>query len=202
MINDDPYVDPNTGILKNKLGLLDTATLDRLEREFVTQRIVQGPPAGNFDLDHLKAIHRHMFQDVYAWAGEVRTVELSKGNDTFLHRGRIEVGMNDVHDRLKVQNYLRGIGRDDFAKAAGVIIGDVNYIHPFREGNGRTQLQYLKQLAERAGHAVNLAKLKGLRWIEASRAANGGDYVPMSEAIGKALDPTAAKSRLDRGLER
>ncbi len=66
MINDDPYVDPNTGILKNKLGLLDTATLDRLEREFVTQRIVQGPPAGNFDLHHLKAIHRHMFQDVYA----------------------------------------------------------------------------------------------------------------------------------------
>lgn len=76
---DDPYVYPGTTILRNKLDIRDAATLDLAERRFTTIRARQGIPQGDFDLGHLKAIHHHLFQDVYEWAGKIRTVEISKG---------------------------------------------------------------------------------------------------------------------------
>lgn len=195
MSDDDPYTDPKTGVLKNKLGLSDAAELDRHERRIVTQRIREGVPAGQFDLAHLKAIHRHMFQDVYEWAGETRTVEINKGGNQFQFRNYIETGMADVLGRLKAKNFLRDLSPAAFAKEAGAIMGDVNYVHPFREGNGRTQLQYLKQLAGHAGHALDLEKLKGPAWIEASRAANNADYGPMAKEIAGALSKSRTRER-------
>jgi cell filamentation protein len=76
-MSDDPYVYPGTTILRNKLGIRDAATLDALERRMVAQRMAEGIPTGDFDLAHLQAIHRHLFQDVYHWAGKIRTVELN-----------------------------------------------------------------------------------------------------------------------------
>lgn len=187
MNGDDPYTDPKTGVLYNKLGLRAATALDRHERRLVTERIAQGVPTGDFDLAHLKAIHRHLFQDVYAWAGDVRTVEINKGGDQFQFRNYIQTGVADVHGRLKAKSFLRGLAATDFAREAGAIMGDVNYVHPFRDGNGRTQLQYLKQLAERAGHALDLTKLNGPAWIEASRAANNADYAGMAKAIATAI---------------
>lgn len=75
----DPYLYPGAGVLRNRLGLTDPDQLDRVERRLVTQRIIEGAPTGDFDVAHLRAIHRHLFQDVYAWAGELRTVEIAKG---------------------------------------------------------------------------------------------------------------------------
>lgn len=187
MSGDDPYIDPKTGVLTNKLGLRDASVLDRHERRLVTYRIAQGVPTGQFDLAHLKAIHRHLFQDVHEWAGEIRTVEINKDGAQFQFRHYIETGMADVHRRLKAKSLLHGLSPTAFAKEAGAILGDVNYVHPFREGNGRTQLQYLKQLAAHAGHSLDLVKLKGPAWIEASRAANSADYAPMTKEIAKAL---------------
>ncbi len=187
MSGDDPYTDPKTGVLRNKLGLRDAAALAFHERELVTQRIRESVPTGQFDLVHLKAIHRHLFQDVYEWAGETRTVEINKDGAQFQFRHYIETGMADVHRRLKAKSLLRGLSPTAFAKEAGAILGDVNYVHPFREGNGRTQLHYLKQLAAHAGHALDLEKLEGPTWIEASRAANNADYAPMAKEIAKAL---------------
>lgn len=138
---------PDYIVLKNKLDLRDAAQLDYVEREFVTQRTVQGIPSGDFDLTHLRAIHRHLFQDIYDWAGDVRTVEIAKGGSQFQFRRYIATGMADVHRRLVAADYLRRLAPTDFAARAGEIIGDVNYIHPFREGNGRTQMLYLEQLA-------------------------------------------------------
>ena len=202
MKDDDPYTDPQTGVLKNKLGLRSAAALDKNERRLVTQRMREGVPTGNFDLAHLKAIHRHLFQDVYAWAGEIRTVEMNKDGSQFQFRNYIETGMADVHRRLEAKRFLRGTSPAAFAKEAGAIMGDVNYVHPFREGNGRTQLQYLKQLAERAGHSLDLEKLKGPAWIEASRAANTADYAPMAREIASALQRGRAPSRSRDDRER
>jgi cell filamentation protein len=70
-----------------------------------------------------------------------------------------------------------------------VIVGDINYIHPFREGNGRTQLQYLKQLAQGAGHGLDLGHIPAARWIEASISSHSADYGPMAAAIAAALKP-------------
>jgi cell filamentation protein len=138
--SDDPYVYPGTAVLRNKLGLKDPARLDQIERLIVTQRITEGAPRGDFDLNHLRAIHRHLFQDLYDWAGEIRTVEITKSGQLFQLRRFIEVGWADIHKRLSAADFLTHLEPTAFAAAAGKILGDINYVHPFREGNGRTQL--------------------------------------------------------------
>ncbi len=187
MSSEDPYVYPGGHVLRNRFEIKDAETLDQIERRLVTQRTVENPPAGQFDLAHLKAIHRHLFQDIYEWAGEVRTVEINKGGSQFQFRRFIETGMADVHRRLDAASYLRGLSHEDFAAQAGQIIGDVNYVHPFREGNGRTQLQYLKQLAAQAGHEIDLTRFDPALWLEASKAAHQGGYDLMAAEILKAL---------------
>lgn len=186
-MNDDPYLYPGSSVLRNKLGIDNAETLDRREREIVTQRISEGVPHGEFGLDHLQAIHKHLFQDVYDWAGELRTVEIAKGSEQFQAARFIANGMADVHKRLESSNFLRGLGRSDFANEAGRILGDVNYVHPFREGNGRTQLQYLKLLAEQAGQQIDLGRLNPDLWIDASRKAHWGDYTQMATEIRHAV---------------
>jgi len=189
-VSDDPlYCHPGTDVLRNRFGVTDAAELERLERLHTRQRLVEGTPSGDFDLAHLQAIHRHLFQDVYEWAGDIREVEISKGGSRFLPRRFIATGMADVHRRLVEHGFLRGLEADRFAAEAARIIGDVNHVHPFREGNGRTQLEYLRQLADGAGQDFSATRLDPERWMEASRKAQVGDYQPMAQAIRAALDP-------------
>lgn len=183
----DPYLYPGTRTLRNKFGLTDGARLERLERLYAADRAAEGVPRGDFDLAHLKAIHRHLFQDVYDWAGDIRTVEISKGGSQFMLRRFIESGMADVHRRIVAADYFAGLAREAFAAAAGEIMGDVNYVHPFREGNGRAQLLYLHQFCERAGHPLDLRRIDGAAWLAASIAAHRAEYGPMAEAILAAL---------------
>lgn len=195
-MSDDPDLYPGTATLKNKLGLRDAAALDRAERRLVALRIEEGKvPRGNFDLAHIQAMHRYLFQDIYAWAGDVRTVEMSKGESVFQFRAYIRTGMADVHRPLIEADFLRNLSVKEFADQAAAIIGDLNYVHPFREGNGRTQLQYLKQLAEQAGHPIDLTLLHPDRWLSASKAAFNNRYEPMARCIEVALKPRCARRR-------
>jgi cell filamentation protein len=184
---EDPYVYPGTTILRNRFGIVGHARLQIIERRLVSDRISEGVPAGRFDLLHLQAIHRHLFQDLYDWAGELRTVEINKGGHQFQFRQYIQTGMADVHRRLRASNFLKGLSAADFASRAAVIIGDVNYVHPFREGNGRTQMQYLKQLAAQAGHELDLTRIKPGAWMEAAKASFATDYAPMVSALRDAI---------------
>ena len=187
-MNDRDYCyPPDFVVLRNKLDIRDSRTLDAAERLFVAQRLLEEVPAGDFDLKHLKAIHRHLFQDVYEWAGEVRTVETSKNDSRFQPRRFIQAGMADIHRRIVAAKYFEGTGPEAFAKGAGSIMGDVNHVHPFREGNGRTQLQYLKQLAQRAGHDLDLTRLDRGAWMDASQRSNLGDHDAMKRCIRRGL---------------
>lgn len=180
---------PSFTVLKNKLNIRDASTLGEVERRFVVARMRSGIPDGDFDLAHLKVIHHHLFQDVYDFAGKLRTVEISKDGHQFQFRRFIETGMADVHRRLVARDFLRHLKVSEFARHAGEIMGDINYVHPFREGNGRTQLAYLKRLSEEAGHVMNLRKIdKGL-WLEASRQAHLGKYDQMAACIGATIAP-------------
>jgi cell filamentation protein len=179
---------PDFTVLRNKLGIRDAEQLEIFERRLAMQRIAEGAPTGDFDLKHLRAIHRHLFQDVYDWAGELRTVEIAKGGSQFQFQRFIGAGMADVHRRLIDHNFLQDLSRDDFAREAGMIIGDVNYVHPFREGNGRTQLLYLEQLAIRAGHPLSIRMIDRDQWMEASQASHGGDYAPITNCIRHAVE--------------
>jgi cell filamentation protein len=187
MSDDDPYIYPGTSVLRNKLDIRDPDTLQRQERRLVTDRIIEGAPRGDFDLVHLRAIHRHLFQDLYDWAGEIRTVEISKGGNHFQFRQYIETGMADVHRRLVAEDYFHARDAAAFAQGAAAIVGDINYAHPFRESNGRAQLQYLKLLGERAGHPIDLSRLRRDAWIDASKEAHLARYGGMEECIEDAL---------------
>jgi cell filamentation protein len=186
-VSDDPYTYAGTSVLQNKLDIRDPVKLDKAERRLALDRIAEGVPTGDFDLAHLKAIHRHLFQDIYDWAGQIRTVEIAKGGTQFMFRQYIQTGIADVQRRIVKARYYKGSAVQDFATEAGVVIGDINHVHPFREGNGRTQLQYLKQLAERAGHRLDLTRLEPGTWLAASKSANQADYAPMAAAILKTL---------------
>lgn len=178
---------PDFTVLRNLYGIRDQSELDAVERMAVAQRLRETVPAGNFDLAHLKAIHRHLFQDVYEWAGEIRTIEIAKGGSRFQFRRYIETGMADIHHRLAARGFLTGLDAETFAREAGQIMGDVNYVHPFREGNGRAQLVYLRQLAEQAGHPLDLTRLDRDEWMKASREAHLGSYEAMGRCIAVAL---------------
>ena len=178
---------PDFIVLRNRLDLRDEAELDLHERELVSFRIKQGIPSGQFDLAHLRAIHHHLFQDVYDWAGELRTVEIAKGGNQFQFRQYITTGMADVHRRIVAAKFLKGLSARAFADKAGEIIGDINYVHPFREGNGRTQALYLEALAREAGHPIDLTQIVRASWMEASKAAHAGRYTPFGDCIHAAL---------------
>jgi len=183
----DPYCYPGSTVLRNKLSLADQERLNLIERRLVTQRALEGIPAGLFDLAHLRRIHKHLFQDVYDWAGAIRTVEIAKNGHQFQFCRFIETGMADVHRRLSSAAFLKNLSAEDFAAAAGEIIGDLNYAHPFRDGNGRTQLLYLQQLAEQAGHRLEISQLDSQRWISASKAAHNADYSLMAAEIARVI---------------
>ena len=187
MSDEDPYCYPGTDVLRNKAGIRDPARLDVFERLMYAQRAREGVPRGRFDLAHLKAIHRHLFQDVYDWAGEIRTVGLSKGYSAFLPSRMIEGGMAEVSRDLVRLRYLQGLSADEFAPEAAAVIGNVNHVHPFREGNGRTQFAYLEQLALQAGHEVDLTKLNRKDWIEGSIRAQLTDFEPLGRCIRAAM---------------
>ena len=183
-MSDDVYCyPPDFAVFRNKLGLRDGTKLNCVERRLVAIRGKEPMPNGDFDLRHLCAIHFHLFQDVYDWAGQVRKVEISKDGSQFQFRQYIETGMSDVHRRIRSKKYLRSLPIDEFAIHSGKIIGDVNYVHPFRDGNGRTQLYYYKQLAEQAGFEVDLLQLNQQDWMAASQQAHFGDYTHMANCL-------------------
>lgn len=148
----DPGCYPDSDVLINLPGLRDAATLEMFELEAVGRRGLDSPPTGRFDTTHYRALHRHLFGDVYAWAGNYRTVVTSKGNSRFAQPSFISNQMELAFGRLRSAPFLLGGDLDSFVAEAAEFLGDVNHIHPFREGNGRTQLIFLRLLGQRAGH--------------------------------------------------
>ena len=110
----------------------------------------------------------------------------------------IENGIADVHRRIVAANFFKGAMGAAFAEEAGRIIGDVNYVHPFREGNGRSQLLYLHQLSGASGHPLDLRHIEADAWIEASKRAHDAGYAPMGRVIGAALERSPGRPESPR----
>jgi cell filamentation protein len=134
----DPYLDPLSGVLRNLLGITDAGELARAEAALSASRLVdleQRRLPGRYDLDHLRAFHRHILGDVYEWAGELRTVSIAKGSVFCLPQHLVSYA-HDVFGRLAAADRLRGLNREQFIGKATEFLADVNAMHPFREGNG------------------------------------------------------------------
>jgi cell filamentation protein len=155
----DPYCYPGTTVLKNRLGLRDQAKLDAFEKEVTSARADQVVPAGRLSYRHYRAIHRHLFQDVYSWAGRIRNVRISKGGNPFCYPEHIDREMKRLFADLKKRKLLQDATLDEFAEGAAHLLAEVNAIHPFREGNGRTQLSFPKSLRSEPG-ILSLGRLR------------------------------------------
>lgn len=190
----DPYVYPN-GVLINLLNIQDTASLGEAETDFASVRIIQlqeVPIEGDLSLTHLKAIHRFIFQDIYPWAGECRKVDIAKNDTVFLAHQEIEAAFHDMWLRLKQTDFLALLKGDlkSFAAEAGVAFGCINHIHPFREGNGRTQREYLDCLARRAGFVLEWGGVSKLAMKDACVSAVTD---PECKALAKLIQLSAKK---------
>ena len=153
----DPYLDPATGVLRNRLGIADEVTLEQAEADIVATRsyeLSQTPLKGAFDLAHLQAIHRYLFGDVYEWAGQLCTMDISKGGNRFAHHAHIEGAAASIFAQLAKETHLAGLGPAAFSDRAAYYLGELNALHPFREGNGRSQREFISHLAQANGFYI------------------------------------------------
>ena len=197
----DPYLIPGTKTLQNKLGITDSATLSTFERKFTSARdaaAITNPAPGNLDFDHLKYIHKNLFQDVYEWAGQVRTVNIAKG-EAFAPMQNIDSFAKSTFDGLKADNYLQGLPKDQFLDRAAHHLGEINALHPFRDGNGRAQRAFMDQVAGRAGYAFDWSKTNQREMIDASIHSFNVDPSKMRALLEKTLvEPLKQRDRQQR----
>jgi cell filamentation protein len=179
----DPYCYPDTTVLKNIPDIRDHAALAEFEAVSTAQRADEPLPDGRLSIRHYQAIHHHLFQDVYPWAGKFRTVRLGKDGSAFCYPENILREMQRLFADLKRQRYLKGISLDAFAKTAAHFLATLNAIHPFREGNGRTQTSFLTLLADRAGHPLKLDRLMPARFLTAMVESFQGDERPLAAEV-------------------
>jgi cell filamentation protein len=155
---DQTYTDPITGILKNLQGIKDPDVLLFVESSAVTKRLQQlhDNPIEIKDSNSLLVIHHYLFQDVYAWAGKVRTVNIYKDGKPFFNGERFSMGFQYIDTLINDYRNIEKLNKEALASKLSEILDNVNFLHPFREGNGRTQREFLRLLALEKGLTLNL----------------------------------------------
>ena len=153
---------PGTTVLINKLDIRDEDTLNEAEAMATyinAAKLEDTPIEGTFDFEHYKAIHRFLFSDLYDWAGEVRTVNISKKGTQFTPAENIEHQAELIFKRLKEFNCFKGLPHSEFVEEIVDFYCITNALHPFREGNGRTLRAFLTQLIRNAGYDISFADM-------------------------------------------
>ena len=153
------YCYKGTDVLKNKLNIHDLDTLSNIERKLVLAKLYelrQNKSIGNFDMQHFKFIHRFLFEDIYDFAGEFRRENIAKDNFRFAEYEYIEQELGRLLNELKKENYLKDLSKKDFVKRIIYYMTELNVLHPFREGNGRTIREFIRELEYVNGYIFNL----------------------------------------------
>jgi cell filamentation protein len=176
--------------LRNLLGLEDEDELADAERDLSLQAAESitflAPP---YSLRTLEAIHRQLFGDVYPWAGQLRTVDISKGETRFCTLGRIEPEAEKIFDRLAALHWLEGMSRDDLVTHVAELYGDLNMIHPFRDGNGRSQRILFEFIVINAGYEIEWVDVDLDDWVAANVAAVYVNYEPLRAILEQCIGP-------------
>ncbi|MEM7236219.1 MAG: Fic family protein [Pseudomonadota bacterium] len=182
--------DPETGVLKNTLGITTQTNLEIAERYLIAKRAQQGLPdrATQLDIGGLLAIHQHLFQDVYPWAGQIREYTTGRGPAPFAPPEQIAPWLDCQFATLEQDQFLKDLAAEPFAKRAAEFVNEINAAHPFVEGNGRVQRTWLRGLAAGAGHRIELRSADKDQWYEASRIGfERADRRPMAALIEEAI---------------
>ena len=173
----DPYCYPGTTVLRNRLGLLDDKALNEAERalsEIAASEIEFAPPP--YDLPALQRIHHQLFGDLYDWAGELRTLDIAKGDTHFCVESRVEPEANKIFATLAGADWFEGLERGELISAAAELYGDLNMIHPFRDGNGRAQRILFEHLIVNTGYEISWWPVEEGEWLGANIDAVLCDY--------------------------
>ncbi len=191
----DPYCYPASSVLRNLRGLRSQDDLDQFEAAATIQRADEPLPGGRLSVSHYFAIHRHLFQDVFSWAGSARTVRLGKSGTVFCYPEHVRQEMRTLFADLKAKNHLRRLPPDAFAGEAASFLATLNAIHPFREGNGRSQMTFLAMLADRAGHPLNLDLLEPESFLAAMIESFRGSPTDLTAHIYRLIGGNPGDSR-------
>lgn len=198
----DPYFDNEVGVMRNLIGARTPQQLQQAEDDLVGHRLTQyaaspGRIRPSGDNDELRAIHHHLFQDVYAWAGHFRTVDLAKnveGARHFISASRVETGLNYALTELRTNDLMLRSPKtpEQFVDRLAHHFDQLNFAHPFREGNGRTQRVFWARVARDAGWNLDWSRVTPKQNNVASAAAMSGDLTPLknllSDVVKKADD--------------
>ena len=151
-----------TTCLINKFGIKDEKKLSQMETLITTvkcRELEVNPIEGNFGFEHYKAIHKYIFEDLYDWAGQVRTASISKKGTVFTLPESIEPLADRIFTGLQKENCYIGYDNDRYIESIVDFYCRTNMLHPFREGNGRTQRVFLTQLIRHSGHDINFSTI-------------------------------------------
>jgi len=188
----DPYIDPTTRVLINKLGIVDAEKLRQAVADISAARLDElaaKPLRGLYDLAHLRAFHRRIFGDVFPWAGQIRTIQIFKETGFYLPQN-IESYAAGEFAKLARENYLRGLVQREFAERIAYYHAEINEMHPFREGNGRAQRAFLRQLARDAGYDLDWTVVEAEDNTNAAIAAHKGDLGPLQRILNDIIRNT------------
>jgi cell filamentation protein len=156
--HDYSYTDPKTGVLRNLLDCADRDGLVFLENNAAGKRAKEllAKPLPIKDSSSLFDIHRYLFQDIYRWAGERRTVEISKSGKQFFPTNHFDTALIFLDNLIADYRLIPGSDKHAVAAKLAYILDTINELHPFREGNGRTQREFVRVLAQEKGYVLNL----------------------------------------------
>lgn len=184
------YCYRGTKILRNKLGLKDDATLKEAENELVSVRqyaLIMNPVKGRFSKNHLYSIHRYLFCDIYSFAGRTRLEQISKGSTTFYPPAVIDKELKKTFDFIKSSHQLTDFKDEEFFDALARVMADLNFIHPFREGNGRAIREFIRTLALHNGYLIDWSRVEHDDILKAS-VLSVDDYralIPILTAVSE-----------------
>lgn len=176
---DDPYSYKGTQTLKNKLGLRDPELLESFELEMTALRANEPLPSGKFDAGHYCRVHYHLFQDVYGWAGKYRTVRTSKGGNPFCFPEYIHPSMTALFETLHGGPCFQTTDAQRFVHAVAQFLGELNAIHPFREGNGRAQLAFVDLIGRQTPFAFDFQRVERETFLPAMIASYDQNLQPL-----------------------
>lgn len=189
-MSDTRYCYPDSDVLINELDIRDADKLSMVERKLTSLRLLElmnSPIEGKFDFKHLQAIHAYIFQDVYDWAGKVRTVDIAKGN-MFCNVKFISDQADVIFSGLKGEHYLAGLDKDSFIKRLAYYFSEINALHPFREGNGRSQREFIRSLALKNGYLIHFDRISKSKMISASQKSFLCDYRDMERIFARCVE--------------
>lgn len=185
------YCYEGTNILVNKLNIKDSEELESYETSVVSLKLMalnKKGITGNFDVAHFVSIHKFLFEDIYNFAGLFRTENIAKDYFQFAEWEYIESELERLLSELKSENYLVGLSKEQFASRLAYYWAELNVLHPFREGNGRTTREFLRQLSLKNGYILNLYKVNSQELLNAS-IKSIADTSDLENCLYKCLEP-------------